>query len=159
MKVILAIDGSPHGDAAVEAVRRRSWPAGSEIRVITVDAPIDAGFVRSGPTTFDELVTELRDQARACLLKGVQSLASLPPEVKVSHKLLVGSPQQCILDEAAQWGADLIVVGSHGKGFFARHMLGSVSMAMALYAPCSVEIVRSPPSAVSNEPELESKEL
>ena len=54
----------------------------------------------------------------------------------------VGFPKQIILDEAEGWGADLIVVGSHGRGLMGRFLLGSVSQAVALNARCSVEIVR-----------------
>ena len=52
--------------------------------------------------------------------------------------------QRLILDCAAEWGADLIIVGSHGRKGIARFVLGSVSEAVARYARCSVEIVRLP---------------
>ena len=48
-----------------------------------------------------------------------------------------------IVEEAERWGADLILVGSHGYGSVKRFMLGSVSQAVATHAPCSVEIVRA----------------
>lgn len=47
-----------------------------------------------------------------------------------------------ILDEATHWGADLIVVGSHGRRGVDRFLLGSVSEAVALHAACSVEVIR-----------------
>jgi nucleotide-binding universal stress UspA family protein len=53
-----------------------------------------------------------------------------------------GSPKNEIIEEAEQWGADLIVVGCHGYGNLKRFLLGSVSQAVAVHAPCSVEIVR-----------------
>ena len=53
-----------------------------------------------------------------------------------------GSPKEVILDEADAFGADLIVVGSHGYGMVERFLLGSVSQAVALHAKCSVQIVR-----------------
>jgi nucleotide-binding universal stress UspA family protein len=40
------------------------------------------------------------------------------------------------------WGADLIVVGSHGRRGVDRYLMGSVSEAVALHAHCSVEVVR-----------------
>jgi nucleotide-binding universal stress UspA family protein len=46
------------------------------------------------------------------------------------------------LSEAAEWEADLIVVGSHGRRGVNRFLLGSVSEAVALHANCSVEIIR-----------------
>jgi len=53
-----------------------------------------------------------------------------------------------ILQQANEWGADLIVVGSHGRRGLSRFLLGSVSEAVALYAACSVEIIRQ--TKVSN---------
>jgi len=66
------------------------------------------------------------------------------PGLIVSPVLREGHPKDKILDEAEQWGADLIVVGSHGYGAVRRLFLGSVSLAVAINAPCSVEIVRVP---------------
>ena len=46
------------------------------------------------------------------------------------------------IEEAQNWGADLIIVGSHGYGFWSRALLGSVSNAVINHAPCSVLVVR-----------------
>ena len=54
----------------------------------------------------------------------------------------VATAQELILKEADDWGADLIVLGSHGRRGWNRFMLGSVSEAVALHAGCSVEIIR-----------------
>ncbi|PKN59600.1 MAG: universal stress protein, partial [Deltaproteobacteria bacterium HGW-Deltaproteobacteria-11] len=62
----------------------------------------------------------------------------------VTPVILEGQPKEVILDEAENWGADLIIVGSRGHGAVRRFLLGSVSFAVALNAPCSVEIVRRP---------------
>ena len=57
--------------------------------------------------------------------------------------MIEGPPKLVILEEAEKFGADLIVVGSHGYGFVERFLLGSVSQAVAVHAKCSVEIVRN----------------
>jgi nucleotide-binding universal stress UspA family protein len=54
----------------------------------------------------------------------------------------MGEPRAFILDEAKAWGADLIVLGSHGRHGLDRLLMGSVSESVALYAHCSVEVVR-----------------
>lgn len=56
----------------------------------------------------------------------------------------INGPKNVILDEAANWHADLIVVGSHGRRGLDRFLLGSVSETVAIYAHCSVEVLRSP---------------
>ena len=53
-----------------------------------------------------------------------------------------GDARSVIVDEAKDWDADLIILGSHGYTGFKRWLLGSVAQAVASHAPCSVEIVR-----------------
>jgi nucleotide-binding universal stress UspA family protein len=62
-----------------------------------------------------------------------------------------GDPKTRIIDHAAEWHADLIVLGSHGRKGFDRFLLGSVSEAVARHASCSVEIVRVPAPAAAVE--------
>jgi nucleotide-binding universal stress UspA family protein len=59
-----------------------------------------------------------------------------------SISVLVDSPKEIILQEAAGWPADLIVLGSHGSSGLSRFLLGSTSEAVATHAACSVEVIR-----------------
>jgi nucleotide-binding universal stress UspA family protein len=60
----------------------------------------------------------------------------------ISSTVVIDSPKDAIVEEAERWGADLIVVGSHGYRGPERALLGSVSQAVATQAKCSVEIAR-----------------
>ena len=62
--------------------------------------------------------------------------------VEALFKIQHHSPRDAIVEEAERWGADLIVVGSHGYRGPERALLGSVSQAVATQAKCSVEIAR-----------------
>lgn len=144
MKILLAIDGSPFSDAAVQEVAKRPWPPQSEVRVITVDPPLSGGFLRGeSRSVFDELVRQQREEAMRRLEVAAVSL-KCNHDLLVAPLLLEGRPSEVILDEAERWGADLIVVGSRGHGMLRRLFLGSVSLAVATQAPCSVLIVRPP---------------
>ena len=55
-----------------------------------------------------------------------------------------GDPRRAIIDSAAQWPADLIVIGSHGRRGLDRFLLGSVAESVVRHAQCSVEVVRTP---------------
>jgi len=57
-------------------------------------------------------------------------------------KVILGHPRKEISAYAREWGAELILVGSHGHGAIGRFLLGSVAQAVLRTAPCSVEIVR-----------------
>ncbi len=93
----------------------------------------------------DDILEQQGMEAAKRLKEIADDLAQRAPGLQVTPRLLEGLPKEAIVDEAEQWGADLIVVGSNGYGAIKRFLLGSVSLAVALYAPCSVEIVRQSP--------------
>jgi nucleotide-binding universal stress UspA family protein len=65
---------------------------------------------------------------------------------KAGTAIKVGDIREVIIDSAAEWRADLIIVGSHGQRGIQRFLLGSVSEFVARHANCSVEIIRPPRS-------------
>ncbi|MBE2887885.1 universal stress protein [Geobacter anodireducens] len=145
MKILLAFDGSPSSDAAAMEVCRRPWPPGSEVRVITVLSPVEPNLLGGEgyqATAFDYIISRQETAAIERLDAVTAEFEQRAPELSVTSALLAGRPKDAILTEAERWGADLIVVGAHGYGMVRRLLLGSVSLAVALHAPCSVEIVR-----------------
>ena len=88
-------------------------------------------IIESETTKAHELVTSAAERLRSAGFEASTSVRE-------------GDPKAIILDCATEWGADLIIVGSHGRKRVARFVLGSVSEAVARYARCSVEIVRPP---------------
>lgn len=150
MKILLATDGSSCSDAAVSEICRRPWPEGTEVRIITVDAPWTEELLRGRSSSmFDEMNKQLRAEAWQRLNDAAAVFKRNAPGLIVTPVFREGHPKDTILDEAERWGADLIVVGSHGYGAIKRLFLGSVSLAVATNAACSVEIVRVPPSSVT----------
>src|ERR1044071_520933 len=146
MKILLAIDGSPCSDAAVQEVARRPWPEGSSIKVITVlETPMPpAPETWAIPANyFDEIEAALRKHGEKIVNRAVQELKS-NKSLSADAVLTPGSAWPVILDEAESWGADLIVVGSHGYSAWKRFLMGSVSQAVVTHANCSVEVVRCP---------------
>ena len=144
MKIILAVDGSPFSDAAVSEMARRPWPAGSVVRVLYAVEPFgyitpEAGMVAQS------YFEEIEEAAREIVRRAVSTLErEAGARLKVEQVIRNGFPKQAILDEAKEWGADLIVLGSQGRGWAGRFLLGSVSQAVAAHAGCPVEIVRRP---------------
>jgi nucleotide-binding universal stress UspA family protein len=145
MRILLAIDGSPHSDAAVAEVRRRPWPNGTVVEILTVihaTAPlvIDPALVMAAAHV--EQLEEQRRQASQLLSAAAAKIDADHEELEVTTKILEGNPKDVIVEEAREWGADLIVVGSHGYGRLRRMVLGSVAGAVVANAPCSVQVVR-----------------
>jgi len=53
-----------------------------------------------------------------------------------------GDPRRVIVDQAREWGADLIIIGARGHSALERWLIGSVAQNVVAHAPCSVEVVR-----------------
>jgi nucleotide-binding universal stress UspA family protein len=155
MKILLAVDGSPCSDAAVEEVAKRPWPEGSMIKVLTtyeLPVPPTAETWALPLNYFDEMDVALGKQAQNVVDGAVQKLKSkLHESIALDGIVLPGPPRTVILDEAERWDADLIVVGSHGYRAWERFLLGSVSHAVVSHAKCSVEVVRCRPAEKSTE--------
>lgn len=146
MKVLLAIDGSPPSAAAVAHVAQRSWPADTEVKVLTVIHPAmpllpDPAFAIAAIHV--EQAEELRRQAPMLLGTACEQIRRGAPNVTVILSMVDGVPKDVIVQEARAWGADLIVVGSHGHGRMWSMVLGSVARAVLADAPCSVLVARA----------------
>jgi len=154
MKILLAVDGSPCSERAVSEVARRPWPSGSEVRVISVTecfrlAPEPLALP---PHYYEEIEKTARQRASDIIDRAVTTLrAGQGQRLPVSTKVICDSPKDAIIEEAESWGADLILVGSHGYRGYERFLLGSVSQAVASQARCSVEIVRCRQASESEE--------
>jgi len=64
--------------------------------------------------------------------------------LRASAKVLEGNPRIAVAQYAKEWGADFVLVGSHGVSGLMRFLLGSVAEAALHRSPCSVEIIRRP---------------
>lgn len=157
MKILLALDGSPFSDAVVDEVACRPWPADSEVKIFSVFEhpilPIVESWAPSGDY-YAEIVRAAEDQAQNIVQKAAHELRDRQGDkVRITTEVIPGQPRFAILGEAERWGADLIMVGSHGYRGLTKLWLGSVSQAVATHAECSVEIVRSRKKENSSQPQ------
>jgi nucleotide-binding universal stress UspA family protein len=140
MRIILAIDGSAQSEEAVRTIASRPWPDDTVVRIVTV---LDSSI----PPSMPELLlgggsAEVEETRRRTADQLVRKVAESLTHVRTEFVVREGDAAKGIIDEAAEWPADLIVIGSSGRGGLKRLVLGSVSQAVAAKAPCSVEIVR-----------------
>jgi nucleotide-binding universal stress UspA family protein len=146
MKIILATDGSEYSKNAIEETAKFAG-SGDEIKIVAVFQP-PATIATEPFAVSAEYYAELEKQQREHAddnAEGAESMlrtALAGKDVTVSKQLILGSPERSLIEEAENWKADLIVVGSHGYGFWSRMLLGSVSSAVVHHAPCSVLVVR-----------------
>jgi nucleotide-binding universal stress UspA family protein len=143
VKILLAIDGSEHSARTVEALGSHPWPTGSTVRVLSVvdqvvtATPEVAIFSGEAIEAERQQLVNVADELTTRFANWLCS-SGLTAEKQVRR----GDPKTVILDEAEEWGADLIVVGSHGRTGLKRWLLGSVAQSIVNQAPCSVYVVR-----------------
>jgi nucleotide-binding universal stress UspA family protein len=149
LKILLAVDGSESSNSAVEEIAVRPWPRGSEVNIISI---VHLPFTPTPETWalpesyYSQLEKAGREQAESAVDRAVFRLRESNKErempLTLMNDVILGHAEEKIIETAKLWGADLILLGSHGKRGFERFLLGSVSQAVAYHAPCSVEIVR-----------------
>jgi nucleotide-binding universal stress UspA family protein len=147
MKILLATDGSDHSKYAATEIANRLFLPDTELRITSVfESPSLYMYAPLPMGGMQNYYQEIELTAEKAAKEVVESTAKLIREknktLSISTVVIVGPPKQAILEEAEAFGADLIVVGSHGRGGFESFLLGSVSQSVALHAKCSVEIVR-----------------
>ncbi len=142
MKIVMGVDESKFSETLLRTMVTQFSPEKTEVLVLHVLQPI--GF-STPPQMAPGYVPELEDQkkpAHALVERIAKELRSAG--FKADTAVEVGDVRESIIDSAAEWHADLIVVGSHGQRGIQRFLLGNVAEFVARHARCSVEIVRSP---------------
>ncbi|MEO9326980.1 universal stress protein [Gordonia aurantiaca] len=92
----------------------------------------------------DTVVTNLRTEAEEMLGEMLAGFPEDYPDVKIERRVGMGSPAAEIVDAAAT--AQLVVVGTRGRGGFRGLLLGSTSRAVAQVAPCPVMVTHTAPA-------------
>jgi len=144
MKILVAIDDSRFSEAAVKTVIQRVPPEGTEVCVLHVVEPVLVIPDYGGEKQVEAEEQWRRERGKELVTRNEQLLVK--EGFKVTTVVEQGDPRLGIVDYAAQWKADLIVVGSHGRKGLDRLLLGSVAESVARHARCSVLIVRIPPA-------------
>ena len=149
MKIIIATDGSECSTVAVEkCCELLDLSNRNTIRIVSafeLQVPMATEPFAISADAYKRLDEFAEQNAQANVNKAAEIIKSRFPDtanhIETSGRL--GRPAQIILEEAEGWGADLIVMGSHGRGFWGRLALGSVSSAVVHHAKCSVLVVRA----------------
>ena len=146
-RIVVGFDGSRGAHAAVEIVKARKWPTGTEVRLVAAtDSVVPTAIGRFIPSVVDwaeeESIEEhqwieraLFDEARSLTAAGLIA----------DTQMIEGNPKDVLVRIAENWHADCIFVGANAFGSsLERFLLGSTSAAIASRASCSVEVVRIP---------------
>src|SRR4051812_37815901 len=138
-RVLVATDLSAVSDGATAQALELARDLGAKLVVLSViEPPGRAGATPAGPSPRIDQVRAARESAAQALVAqgGARGIA-------VDFLVWVGDPGESIVNAAESEAADLIVVGSHGRGGVGRLLIGSVSEYVVRNATCPVMVVRS----------------
>lgn len=144
-RIIVGVDGSPAAEQAIYAVGQRVWPDGTEVRLISVDDSTPPGRIAARLPQAAAMITayyqSTESRVSSMLEWATEELNIIGLKTSVTREK--GSAKNILLENAEEWNADCIFVGTRDfSSAFERFRLGSVSTAVVTNAQCSVEIVR-----------------
>ncbi|HUK61721.1 MAG TPA: universal stress protein [Dongiaceae bacterium] len=145
MKILIGLDSSKHSDAALEFVRKTSWPAGTKAILVSAVRPQVAAYAE----IYVPAVVEL-EEAEQERMKFHQELVSRAEQtlrdvgLRTEARVLRGDPREALVDTARSEQVDLVVVGSHGRTGLSKLVMGSVASHVVAHAPCNVLVVKLP---------------
>jgi nucleotide-binding universal stress UspA family protein len=145
MRALIGYDGSPGADTALALAGAIAWPAGSELRVVSVIEPLL--IAGGGPGTRAGI---LSPEVDAAITAHIEETAARAVERLHANSAAVeavvrrGRAASVIEHEARERKSDLVLVGSRGHSGIASLLLGSVSSEVVDAAPCPVVVARRP---------------
>ncbi len=135
---LVAHDFSACSDAAADAAGKLAAKSGAKLLLLNVHpVEIREAFERTGAETFG-VEEEKRGMLRQCADRLRQDNGALDIDVEV----LAGPTVPCVLQEADRLGAEMIVVGTHGRKGVSHLLLGSVAETLVHDAPVPVLVVK-----------------
>ena len=146
-RILVAVDGSPHSDHALKHAVGLAKGLAAHLRIIHV---VDIGLLPYGPEIsidIDALLDARHAFAEKLLAAARDSVQA--PDLEIETRMLdTSEPAQhvatAIVEAAADWPADLIVLGTHGRRGMERWLLGSVAEGVARRASLPVLLVPMP---------------
>lgn len=143
MRILISTDGSEFSRAAVEkCFEVIVSPETTEIKIVSVFEVIEPMDISISPEFSQELESSARQKAQEFAEQAAAHVRERFPNIDLTTQVSLGAPDETLIETAKKWAADLIVIGSHGRGFWGRMLLGSITDSLVHHAPCSVLVVR-----------------
>jgi nucleotide-binding universal stress UspA family protein len=146
VRLLLALDGSRSSEKALEQIAARNWPAKSEVRVVTVDQPLELTYVGGVAPPLRRSVESFNKAEHKRSQRFVDAAARKLKSagLRAMADVIEGDPKKVLVQVAEEWRADCIFVGATGlTNRFELFLLGSTAAAVSARAHCSVEVVRT----------------
>jgi nucleotide-binding universal stress UspA family protein len=140
-KIVVPVDGSPTSNKALVAALQMARDSGGKVHLVH---SIDEFAYFTGFEYYGDVVVAMRRAADEILTAAAEVAQAAGVEYDARLIELPGRRLgDAIADEAAKWGADLIVAGTHGRHGISRALLGSGAEQILRMAPVPVLVIRS----------------
>ncbi len=148
-RILVPVDGGPPAFHALDHAIAIAREQGARLMLVSVldEGVADYRGAEVGWVGSERLHEELAAQARAALERAGERVRSADPGLAAETEILEapkGEIWKRILEFAGEWGADLLVVGTHGRQGLDRVLLGSVSEALVRHGRLPVLVVPAP---------------
>ncbi len=141
-RVLVAFDGSPHAQRALQSAAGLIAETGGALTVISV-VPDVSSWMMSGGMGAPVDIAGMRESAERGARRDLDAAVdALPGGPSVQTIIAHGPPGPAIVEQASSGAHDVVVVGSRGRGSAAALFLGSVSQYVAHASPIPTLIVR-----------------
>ncbi|TCK73566.1 universal stress protein [Acidipila rosea] len=140
-RILIAVDESTFAAHAANTGLELARQLGAEVAFVTVVDPAVAQTATDSGVSPDRWLAMAQTDARNLLRAFCERAAATPPALEF---LETGKPAASIVVAARNWPADLIVIGTHGRGTVGNLLLGSVAQGVLQNAHCPVMVIRAP---------------
>ncbi len=138
--VVVGVDGSAVGESAIMLAFEEASARGTDLLAVHTWAEFDSDNALSLADRFFGDIEAIETREKELLAERLAGWQEKYPEVSVRRLVTRDRPARCLVDLAAD--AQLMVVGSRGRGGFAGMLQGSTSQALIYHAPCPLIVVR-----------------
>jgi nucleotide-binding universal stress UspA family protein len=143
-RILVPVDGSPTSDRGLSEAIDLARQTGGRIRLLHVlDELVFPTGRASGDTYVNDILPRLREGGERILAAARQRVvaAGVPAE-SLTARCFARRTADVVVEQAVEWKADLVVIGTHGRRGVGRMMLGSDAEQIARMAPVPVLLVR-----------------
>jgi len=159
MRLLIAADSITTLNILLKEITARSWPSGTEARVLSIleDGEVPLETWRKEGYGVAAVRLEMRRRGRQISSLAVDHLRKIgiPAEITIMR----GNPVFLIPFAARKWPADLILIRAHNRTDFRNRLLGSVAKTVVEGAPCTVDVIRTPPASHFGPGQLSARVL
>ncbi len=133
--ILFPTDFSHASDAALPHAEALAKQVAARLLIVHVEEP---------PLAYGggELYYGIPEPSSARILTMLEDVKPTDPAVPFAHRLTMGDPAGEIIRIAAEEGAEMIVLGTHGRTGMTRLLMGSVAEAIVRRSPCPVLVYR-----------------